>query len=174
MALSYTRLFCQKGFNAGQFKSILTPSSMGLSSTMSRCVAVQACESYAEKNKRLKRPMSPHLTIYKPQLTSMLSITHRGTGMALAFYATGAGAASLFLPGGMNCVLDSIAAMELASPLLFLMKFAVAWPTMYHYLNGIRHLAWDMGQFLTIKQVYSTGWTMLGLSVVSAFILSLM
>ncbi|XP_063985271.1 succinate dehydrogenase cytochrome b560 subunit, mitochondrial isoform X1 [Diachasmimorpha longicaudata] len=175
MALSYTRLFCQKSLNVGQFKGILAPSSsVGLPSTLSRCAAVQACESYIEKNKRLKRPMSPHLTIYKPQLTSMLSITHRGTGMALAFYATGAGAASLFLPGGVNCVIDSIAAMNLASPLLFLLKFAVAWPATYHYLNGIRHLAWDMGQFLTIKQVYSTGWTMLGLSVIAAFVLTAM
>ena len=41
-------------------------------------------ENHFDKNRRLKRPMSPHLTIYKPQLTSMLSISHRGTGMAMA------------------------------------------------------------------------------------------
>lgn len=40
----------------------------------------QAQEGYDERNMRVGRPMSPHLTIYKPQLTSMLSITHRGTG----------------------------------------------------------------------------------------------
>lgn len=37
--------------------------------------------SYEEKNEKLKRELSPHLTIYKFQLTSMLSITHRGTGL---------------------------------------------------------------------------------------------
>lgn len=37
--------------------------------------------SYEEKNLLLKREQSPHLTIYKPQLTSMMSITHRITGM---------------------------------------------------------------------------------------------
>ena len=37
-------------------------------------------EEFWKKNKRLGRPISPHLTIYKPQMTSMLSITHRGTG----------------------------------------------------------------------------------------------
>ncbi len=37
-------------------------------------------EEFFAKNTRLDRPVSPHLTIYKPQLTSMLSITHRGTG----------------------------------------------------------------------------------------------
>ncbi len=37
-------------------------------------------EEFFSKNERLSRPLSPHLTIYKPQWTSMLSITHRGTG----------------------------------------------------------------------------------------------
>lgn len=41
-------------------------------------------ETYFDKNKRLNRPMSPHLTIYKPQLTSMLSLSHRGTGIVLS------------------------------------------------------------------------------------------
>lgn len=51
-----------------------------------RCVSLKIVKpvadtlSYEEKNDKLKREMSPHLTIYKPQLTSMLSITHRFTG----------------------------------------------------------------------------------------------
>lgn len=40
-------------------------------------------QDFFKKNDELKRPMSPHLTIYQPQLTSLLSITHRGTGIAL-------------------------------------------------------------------------------------------
>lgn len=58
-----------------------------------RCVSLKVVpataplnESHDEKNARMNRPQSPHLTIYKPQLTSMLSITHRGTGFALAGY----------------------------------------------------------------------------------------
>lgn len=46
-------------------------------------------ESFDAKNKRLSRPLSPHLTIYKPQLTSMLSITHRGTGVFLSVLISG-------------------------------------------------------------------------------------
>merc|ERR1712083_1109950 len=46
-------------------------------------------EQFWDKNKRLARPMSPHLTIYKPQVTSMLSITHRGTGLAQSGILTG-------------------------------------------------------------------------------------
>lgn len=41
--------------------------------------------SYDEKNEKLKRELSPHLTIYKFQLTSMLSITHRFTGLFYGF-----------------------------------------------------------------------------------------
>lgn len=51
----------------------------------------QSAEDYWAKNKRLRRPVSPHLTIYKPQITSMLSITHRGTGLALSVLVSGLG-----------------------------------------------------------------------------------
>jgi len=52
----------------------------------SQPAAVNASEDFWDKNKRLNRPMSPHLTIYKPQVTSMLSITHRITGIAVSGY----------------------------------------------------------------------------------------
>jgi len=52
-------------------------------------------ETHDEKNGRLSRPMSPHLTIYKPQLTTILSITHRGTGVALSGVTAGLGACKL-------------------------------------------------------------------------------
>lgn len=45
------------------------------------------CETHDEKNMRLKRPMSPHLTIYELQLTSTLSVSHRATGIILSSYA---------------------------------------------------------------------------------------
>ena len=56
-------------------------------------------QEFWSKNKALKRPISPHLTIYKFQLTSMLSITHRGTGLAQSGMLTGAGLGALMLPG---------------------------------------------------------------------------
>merc|ERR1712172_434917 len=46
-------------------------------------------EGFWDKNKRLARPMSPHLTIYKPQMTTILSITHRGTGLTQSAILTG-------------------------------------------------------------------------------------
>lgn len=52
-------------------------------------------ETHDEKNGRLQRPMSPHLSIYKFQLTAILSITHRGTGVALSGFTAGLGACKL-------------------------------------------------------------------------------
>lgn len=58
----------------------------GITTSLVKSTAVPVCETHDAKNARLKRPMSPHLTIYKFQLTSMLSITHRASGMILAGY----------------------------------------------------------------------------------------
>jgi len=54
-------------------------------------------ETHDDKNNRLSRPMSPHLTIYKPQLTTILSITHRGTGVALSGVTAGLGACKFYV-----------------------------------------------------------------------------
>lgn len=50
--------------------------------------------------------------------------------------------------------------------LLFLVKFGLAFPFAYHFNNGVRHLLWDTGKFLTIKEVYTTGYVMVALSAV--------
>lgn len=48
-------------------------------------------ETHDDKNSRLQRPMSPHLSIYKLQLTTALSLTHRATGVALSAVTAGLG-----------------------------------------------------------------------------------
>lgn len=123
-------------------------------------------ESHDDRNARLQRPQSPHLTIYAPQLTSMLSITHRMTGMALAGYATMMGLGALALPHDATHYLTMLEG--LSAPTLMALKFTLAYPFAFHSVNGVRHLFWDMGKFLTIKEVYSTGYTMLLVSGVVA------
>jgi Succinate dehydrogenase/fumarate reductase, cytochrome b subunit len=54
----------------------------------SQAAALRDNEDFDAKNARLGRPQSPHLSIYKLQLTTLLSVTHRGTGMALGGIAT--------------------------------------------------------------------------------------
>jgi len=125
-------------------------------------------KEFWSKNKALQRPISPHLTIYKFQLTSMLSITHRGTGLAQSAMLTGAGLGALLLPGNFPLFLNDVAAMHFGGAIIFSTKFILAWPVMFHLWNGFRHLAWDMGHGFKIPEVYKTGWFVVGLSVVTA------
>nr|YP_001315099.1 succinate:cytochrome c oxidoreductase subunit 3 [Chlorokybus atmophyticus]ABO15125.1 succinate:cytochrome c oxidoreductase subunit 3 [Chlorokybus atmophyticus] len=108
----------------------------------------------------LHRPLSPHLTIYKPQLTSMLSIFHRITG---AFMATSV-LLTIFLLKICNFHLTSynfyIFAFILFSYykwLILTVLFLLIISLHYHMSNGLRHLTWDLGLSLDIAKVYSSG-----------------
>lgn len=136
--------------------------------------SVDINETFDNKNARLNRPQSPHLTIYKPQLTSMLSITHRGTGIALTGYAAIFGLAALTCPDGANSVVSLIESLNLGAASLAALKFTLAFPFAFHTVNGVRHLFWDLGKFLTIKEVYTTGYAMLLASSILAVILTAM
>lgn len=128
-------------------------------------------EGYDEKNMRINRPMSPHLTIYAPQLTAMLSITHRGMGMAMGGYLTMVGLAAIVMPNTIEHYMEHLE--NIGWFFHFFIKMSLAFPMCYHYINGIRHLFWDMGQFLTVKNIYSTGYVMVTLTVISSLLLCL-
>jgi len=129
-------------------------------------------ETFDAKNARLNRPMSPHLTIYKPQLTSMLSISHRGTGLALSALLSG------FAIGMMNTdhmyphYLNELAHMQFGFAVIYAAKFAIAFPFMFHSLNGVRHLIWDMGYGFTLRALYKSGYSVVLLSVLSAALIA--
>merc|ERR1712001_195929 len=89
-------------------------------------------EGFWDKNKRLARPMSPHLTIYKPQVTSMLSITHRGTGLAQSVILSGFAIFGITSNYSYPWVLSQVAQLGIGSTIICLGKFAIAWPVMYH------------------------------------------
>merc|ERR1712128_362428 len=80
------------------------------------------------------------------QPTSMLSITHRGTGLAQSGMLTGVGLGALLLPGNFPMFLNDVAALQFGSALIFSTKFILAWPVMFHLWNGFRHLpgTWAM------------------------------
>lgn len=109
------------------------------------------------------RPLSPHLQVYKPQLTSTLSILHRGTGIALAvgtllltwwLVAAAAG------PEAFGTV-QSVIGSWIGRLLLFGWTYAL----FYHLCNGIRHLCWDAGKGYELPAVYASGWTVVILSL---------
>lgn len=109
------------------------------------------------------RPLSPHLQIYRPQLTSVLSILHRLTGVALA-------AGTLLLVWWLVAVAAGPEAFETVQGFIgswFGRALLLGWSyaLFYHLANGIRHLAWDAGWGFELKTVYLTGWTVIWASV---------
>lgn len=131
-------------------------------------------ENFWSKNDRLKRPMSPHLTIYKMQMTSVLSITHRFTGLAQSGIMYGYALLAVASSQNHAAVLAQVQALGLGPAIITTAKFAIAWPFVYHLLNGFRHLSWDMGKGFQMTDLYKTGWTVVALSVVFAAALALM
>ena len=105
---------------------------------------------------RPKRPLSPHLTIYRPQLTSITSILTRITGNALllggllvvAWFLAAATSQSAF--EWMNAILTSW--------LGDLVMTLSLWALWYHALAGVRHLIWDAGYGLDIETAERLGW----------------
>ncbi|KAG0033465.1 cytochrome b subunit of succinate dehydrogenase, Sdh3p [Podila clonocystis] len=125
---------------------------------------------------RKNRPLSPHLTIYAPQLTWYMSASHRATGGAVAvgFYAGAIGYAVLPMFGlGFDAatVTSVIATLPVAAKVTG--KLLIAFPFTFHCFNGLRHLLWDTTRAMTMKGVYTTGYAVLGLSAVSAVGLAL-
>lgn len=111
-----------------------------------------------------QRPLSPHLQVYKPQLTSTLSIIHRGSGVLLAVGA-------LLLAGWLLAAAGSAEAFARAQSLLAswpgqVALFGFSAALIYHFLNGIRHLLWDVGWGYEIPKVYASGYAVLTLAAV--------
>lgn len=110
------------------------------------------------QGKLVQRPLSPFMlgSAYRPQLTSMLSISHRVTGCALAV-------GTLLLTWWLVAAATSPAAYGHAvgfirSPIGLLLLFGWTAALFFHLLNGIRHLAWDAGFGFDLPQVHATGW----------------
>ena len=102
-----------------------------------------------------ERPLSPHLQVYRLPFAAILSILHRMTGAALAVGAllltwwllaalTGVGAFAAF---------DAFRSSYIGKFMLFGWLFSFV----YHFLNGIRHLKWDLGYGVEIKSVNRSG-----------------
>ncbi len=110
------------------------------------------------------RPLSPHLQVYKPQFTSVLSITHRATGIALAV-------------GTLLLVWWIVAAATGESAFADVQAFIGSWigrllllgwsfAVFYHLCNGIRHLFWDAGKGFELETAYMSGKLVVGAAIV--------
>lgn len=109
-----------------------------------------------------QRPLSPHLQIYKPQMTSVLSILHRATGFALSL---GLILFALWLYGAAYdpATLDGVYGFT-GSWFGIVFLFGWSFAFYYHLANGIRHLIWDTGRMLDIESATRGGYLVLGFS----------
>ncbi|KAI7872512.1 succinate dehydrogenase cytochrome b560 subunit [Spinellus fusiger] len=134
-----------------------------------------AAESDILRQQRKLRPVSPHLQIYQPQLTWYMSGAHRITGAALggAFYL---GALGYLAAPALGYTIDTAAIVSVvaSAPVAakVLAKTTLAFPFVLHSLNGVRHLLWDYTKFIDIKDVYKTGYAVLGGTVVGSLYLA--
>ncbi len=92
---------------------------------------------------RRQRPLSPHLQIYSPVLTMMMSIAHRITGIAL--YGGTLLLAWFLLAAATDARAFATAAWFLNSIVGQVILFGFTWSMFHHLLGGIRHFVWDAG-----------------------------
>lgn len=109
------------------------------------------------------RPLSPHLQVYKPQLTTFMSITHRATGIALAV-GTLMLVCWLIAAATGESAFDEVQAF-LGSIIGRLLLLGWSYALFYHMCNGIRHLFWDAGKGFEIETAYTTGRIVIGASI---------
>jgi len=108
------------------------------------------------------RPLSPHLQVYRPQLTSILSILHRLTGVALAV-------GTLLLVYWLAAAASGPEAFATARGLIGsvigrLVLFGWTFALFFHLCNGIRHLFWDAGYGFELPTAYRSGWLVVAAS----------
>lgn len=123
---------------------------------------------------RSERPLSPHLQIYRPQLTSALSIFHRISGVFLAL-------GTLLLTAWLVAAAsgpDAFAAVQgfIGSILGYLLLLGWSAALFYHLANGIRHLFWDAGYGFELVNAYRSGYAVLiatGVLTLAAWIVGL-
>ena len=118
------------------------------------------------------RPLSPHLQVYRPQLTSVMSIMHRASGAVLATGSLILVIWLIALAAGDDIFKFVTAALH--HPVGQLALFGYSLALVYHGLNGVRHLLWDLRIGLEVGQVYQSGYLVLGLTVMVTTVLWLL
>jgi len=109
------------------------------------------------------RPLSPHLQVYKPQLTTFMSITHRATGIALTV-GTLMLVCWLIAAATGESAFNEVQAF-LGSIIGRLLLLGWSFALFYHMCNGLRHLFWDTGKGFEIETAYMTGRIVIAASI---------
>ena len=110
------------------------------------------------------RPLSPNIQIYRPQLTSVLSIANRITGVALSVGSVGLVIWLSAAAAGPEPY--AIVQQAIASWIGRLVLFSFTFAFFLHLCGGIRHLVWDTVHGFELRSIYISGWSVVLASVV--------
>lgn len=123
---------------------------------------------------KFEKPLSPHITIYNGQLTSVLSIIHRVVGIIIfssvvaLFFVT-----KVTMLNIDNYYLYYIVQFfnNLNNPITLSFLFFLLFSVIYYGLNGVRHLMWDTANGFTIEEIYSSGKIVLAASIILSILI---
>ncbi|CAF3691028.1 unnamed protein product, partial [Adineta steineri] len=105
----------------------------------------KSAEWVATNENKFKRPISPHIAIYRFPFQVFTSGFHRLTGVMLNTMLYTAGPLAFLATGHSAEILHYIYTSDIPSWFIFSVKMFIALPFSYHTINGIRHMAWDTG-----------------------------
>ncbi|WP_088343650.1 MULTISPECIES: succinate dehydrogenase, cytochrome b556 subunit [Rhodomicrobium] len=115
------------------------------------------------------RPLSPHLTIFRPYINMMMSILHRITGAANYFGTLLLAAWLTATASGPDGFMAANAVT--ASPIGLIILFLYSWSLIHHGLGGIRHFIWDTGRGFELPTIRLMSWATLAGSVTITLII---
>ena len=115
-------------------------------------------------------PISPHLQIYKPQITSLLSITHRITGFGLNLALILLSLMIISFGLGSDVYANFVTIFE--TIFVKIVVYFIVLGISYHALNGIRHILWDFGFMISNKAALVSGLVIILTSVILSFLIS--
>ncbi|MCY3597919.1 MAG: succinate dehydrogenase, cytochrome b556 subunit [Rhodospirillales bacterium] len=110
------------------------------------------------------RPLSPHLSVYRPEITSVLSILHRLSGLLLGFGMVALAAFLVAAAAGPEAFALATSAADSLIGCAFFVAVSIAF--FYHLANGVRHLFWDAGFGFELVNVQRSGWFVVALTAV--------
>ncbi|HLY07506.1 MAG TPA: succinate dehydrogenase, cytochrome b556 subunit [Rhizomicrobium sp.] len=126
----------------------------------------------AQQSAQRPRPLSPHLQIYRWPVTMATSIAHRATGIALS-------AGTILLAWWLIAAATGpdayhVFAASAAHPVGQIVLFGILWSLAFHFFNGIRHLAWDVGFGFDVSTANRSGVAVVLLSLLAAIVVFLL
>ena len=118
----------------------------------------------SSSSSKSQKPLSPNIQLYRPQLTSVLSILNRVTGVFLSIAAIALVIWLLAAAAGPQAY--AIVQTTLASWTGQVILFGCTFAFFLHFLGGIRHLVWDTVHGFDLRTIYMSGWAVLAASIV--------